>query len=210
MDVQLSTATTFSSFFSDMPWLATPRDRSTDFIEPERPRGSWGLLGGSGAAPAKMSKLQALALARKKKAEEAKTQDAGPDMQSISKKVQEFSLTKPQANDSKNTTPRLAASSGSEPVDSTGAQSTQETSPESIPEAAFRETTPPADAAEPSAFALALMGSAPVPSSSRNQYPVPYMSFTTSVADAFSEPSPDDVVLKAQSKGSLLGKRSNA
>jgi len=193
-----------------MPWLAIPQDRVTDFIEPERPRGSWGLLGGSGAAPAKMSKLQALALARKKKAEEAKTQDAGPDMQSIPKKVQELSLVESQANGSKNAAPGLTVSSGSAPTDSADTQSTQETIPEGIPKVALQEIAPAADAAEPSAFAQALMGSTPVPSFSRNQYPVPYMSFTTSIADAFSEPSPDDVVLKAQSKGSLLGKRSNA
>lgn len=56
-----------SHFFHDMPWGNIPKHRETTFIPPPMPRG--GLLGGSGAPP-KMSKLQALAAARKKKVEE--------------------------------------------------------------------------------------------------------------------------------------------
>lgn len=55
--------------FQDMPWGNIPKNRETTFIPPMLPRG--GLLGGSGAPP-KLSKLQALAAARKKKAEEKK------------------------------------------------------------------------------------------------------------------------------------------
>ncbi|KAH6618128.1 hypothetical protein B0J18DRAFT_436557 [Chaetomium sp. MPI-SDFR-AT-0129] len=55
--------------FQDMPWGNIPKSRETTFIPPMLPRG--GLLGGSGAPP-KLSKLQALAAARKKKAEEKK------------------------------------------------------------------------------------------------------------------------------------------
>lgn len=58
-----------SSLFQDMPWGNVPKHRQATFIPPSTPRG--GLLGGSGAQP-KMSKLQALAAARKKKAEEKK------------------------------------------------------------------------------------------------------------------------------------------
>jgi elongation factor 1 alpha-like protein len=74
----LSTAVSFahrtwnSDFFQDMPWGNIPKHRETTFIAPPLPRG--GLLGGSGAPP-KMSKLQALAAARKKKAEEKKAID---------------------------------------------------------------------------------------------------------------------------------------
>jgi elongation factor 1 alpha-like protein len=64
--------TSTSHFFQDMPWGNIPKHRETTFIAPQMPRG--GLLGGSGAPP-KMSKLQALAAARKKKAEEKKAID---------------------------------------------------------------------------------------------------------------------------------------
>lgn len=67
--VTSSFAGTHESFFSDMPWLDVPQHRTTTFLEPIRPRG--GLLGGGDGAP-KMSKLQALAAARKKKTEEKK------------------------------------------------------------------------------------------------------------------------------------------
>jgi elongation factor 1 alpha-like protein len=60
-------APSFSLFFRDMPWGNIPKHRETTFIPPSMPRG--GLLGGAGAPP-KMSKLQALAAARKKKLEE--------------------------------------------------------------------------------------------------------------------------------------------
>ncbi|KAL1836617.1 hypothetical protein VTJ49DRAFT_4878 [Mycothermus thermophilus] len=53
--------------FHDMPWGNVPAHRATTFLPPPIPRG--GLLGGSGTA-SKMSKLQALAAARKKKAQE--------------------------------------------------------------------------------------------------------------------------------------------
>jgi elongation factor 1 alpha-like protein len=64
--------TSTSHLFQDMPWGNIPKHRETTFIAPQMPRG--GLLGGSGAPP-KMSKLQALAAARKKKAEEKKAID---------------------------------------------------------------------------------------------------------------------------------------
>ncbi|KFA63578.1 hypothetical protein S40285_04114 [Stachybotrys chlorohalonatus IBT 40285] len=55
--------------FSDMPWLNTPQHRQAVFLEPPRPRG--GLLGGGEGTP-KMSKLQALAAARKRNKEDQK------------------------------------------------------------------------------------------------------------------------------------------
>ncbi|KAL2264661.1 hypothetical protein VTJ83DRAFT_7171 [Remersonia thermophila] len=61
------TGPSLAHLFHDMPWGNVPAHRSTTFVPPLTPRG--GLLGGSGTAP-KMSKLQALAAARKKKAQE--------------------------------------------------------------------------------------------------------------------------------------------
>src|ERR1700709_1407075 len=61
----------FAEFFKDSPWLNIPPERQTIFLAPLYPRG--GLLGGSSDGTPKMSKLQALAAARKKKAQEQKT-----------------------------------------------------------------------------------------------------------------------------------------
>jgi elongation factor 1 alpha-like protein len=70
--VSFKSRVSLAYLFRDMPWGNIPMHRQTTFIPPRMPRG--GLLGGSGAPP-KMSKLQALAAARKKKAEEKKAID---------------------------------------------------------------------------------------------------------------------------------------
>lgn len=199
-----------------MPWLSVPNDRRTVFIEP--PRSSGGLLGGSGVS-GKMSKLQALAAARKKKAEGRKTEnqkpqipadEVAPDMDQKQNKPPfgntAARLDSGESMRSRKILPkfedRTTLDGSTEQQDSTPAQAISKLSITTEP-----CLDPPALAA-PSAFAQTLLGpsmgwAAPVP---RNQYPVPYMCFTSSVADAFSEPSPDDVVLTAQSKGSLLAK----
>ncbi|KAJ3580253.1 hypothetical protein NPX13_g315 [Xylaria arbuscula] len=201
-----------AEFFQDMPWLSVPNDRRTIFIEPPPPPG--GLLGGSSSS-GKMSKLQALAAARKKKAEDRKsenqkpkitTDDVSPAMDKgqtkcLSGKVTAVlgsrehirPLTSLPKSEDKTTLDRSAEQTDSAP--------TEAISTLSIMADSHRD---PLALAAPSAFAQTLLGSstgwiAPVP---RNQYPVPYMSLTSSVADAFSEPSPDDVVLTAQSKAS--------
>ncbi|KAM0316730.1 hypothetical protein ACHAPQ_011245 [Fusarium lateritium] len=77
-------------YFDDMPWLNVPRERQADFVEPERPRG--GLLGG-GEGITKMSKLQALAAARKKKIDEKK------ELERVEQGVQNLSVHDSQKDD---------------------------------------------------------------------------------------------------------------
>jgi elongation factor 1 alpha-like protein len=65
--------------------------------------------------------------------------------------------------------------------------------------------------AEPSAFAQTLLGSVavePQPPATKF-FALPYMAYCPSLADAFAKPSPDDVVLAAQAKGSIAGKGKN-
>ncbi|KAI1493889.1 hypothetical protein F5X96DRAFT_676780 [Biscogniauxia mediterranea] len=219
----------FASFFSDMPWQGIPKQRETVFIEPVRPRG--GLLGGAGA-PGKMSKLQALAAARKKKADEQKS-----DENLVQKTAQEMArLSLPRTSpDSvkpgvKSSTMAIGSGSSSVPQGLDGVAEEKPTEPnrsrlrekqshtqspsqdhgtdiaataQSV-DIEFQSVVGYAEPAAPSAFAQALLGPAHISTSSgpRNQYLFPYMSYTSSVADAFSEPSPDDLVLTAQSKAS--------
>ncbi|KAJ8122234.1 hypothetical protein ONZ43_g1521 [Nemania bipapillata] len=201
-------------FFHDMPWLNIPNERRTNFIEPSHLRG--GLLGGSSSS-GKVSKLQALAAARKKKAEEQKlesrktalpTNDAThktprDQVKSVSGALVERSSGGRQEITSLpiRTAPKVNLSSDGM---TSGADSV--TLQTSTPNLAPTTGLPlePLELAAPSAFAQTLLGLSasrftPVP---RKHYPLPYMSFTSSVADAFSEPSPDDVVLAAQSKAS--------
>lgn len=204
-----------------MPWLNIPNDRRTIFVEPSRKCG--GLLGGSSSL-GKMSKLQALAAARKKKAEEQKlenrntssgTKKAVPDAAKehaapISGALVERSSSRQDIKSLPiHTTAQIYPSQdrATHELNHKAIQTQVSKSP-----AAVDSLIEPLALATPSAFAQTLLGSsisssAPVP---RNHYPIPYMSLTSSVADAFSEPSPDDVVLTAQSKGSLLAKKVQA
>jgi elongation factor 1 alpha-like protein len=213
------------SFFHDMPWLNVPNNRRTVFIEPARPCG--GLLGGSSSS-GKMSKLQALAAARKKKAEDQKLEN-----QKIQPTTKE--KTPVTAKQTARPTSGFLAERSNARQDTMAAKALPIHTKTEIPSTpdgmsegpgnfpgktcipdssstADLASLEPVELAAPSAFARTLLGSAmsspaPVP---RNQYPIPYMTLTSSLADAFSEPSPDDVVLAAQSKGSLLAKKVQA
>ncbi|GAW13989.1 hypothetical protein ANO14919_033810 [Xylariales sp. No.14919] len=202
-----------AGFFYDMPWLNIPDGRRTVFIEPYRPIG--GLLGGSSSS-GKMSKLQALAAARKKKAQDQRLENR--KVQSPEKDAALETAKEPNKPISGILAARLGGREDEKPLPiqtNPQVKSTPDKATE-CPDIAITQastsgvsttTNPPFDPfdlAAPSAFAQTLLGpstswAAPVP---RNQYPIPYMSLTSSVTDAFSEPSPDDVVLIAQSKAS--------
>ncbi|KAI1329402.1 hypothetical protein F5Y16DRAFT_397321 [Xylariaceae sp. FL0255] len=199
-----------TSFFHDMPWLNVPDIRCTTFIEPYRPPG--GLLGGTG----KMSKLQALAAARKKKADEQKLDAPQPTPSVV---FQSPNLESNKENRNPATLPaRMRALKLNEPTPVTAATppaalesfdgASQETSGPPDDMDVDTDVDPPAPepclAAAPSAFAQTLFSDTTrkTPPMPQFQYPMPYMSFVPSIADAFSEPSPDDVVLAAQSKAS--------
>jgi len=210
------TAGPLSYVFRDMPWGNIPKGRETVFIPPPRPRG--GLLGGSGSG-SKMSKLQQLAAARKKKAEEKGAQDkveqTRSQMSSLS--VDESSRNKENQSLAGAFGKRLKTSEstaeGRNPlavVEPSRPGATQP--PENIPsqkDLVVGISSPVAlEIAQPSAFAQTLFGgSSDTPKRKRLEFfPLPYMDSAPSAMDAFSRPSPDDVVMAAQAKGSLLGK----
>ncbi|KAI1649374.1 P-loop containing nucleoside triphosphate hydrolase protein [Daldinia loculata] len=212
----------FAGFFSDMPWLNIPKDRETTFIVPSQPRS--GLLGGA-STDGKVSKLQALAAARKKKAEDRKLDEK--QLQDATQKLSNLSTTPTQPESSKEnarptaTTPRGTTGFRSASIASIS-QRTESKSPNVVEDEVQGQpeknstgpTNPPAfanplqpavsfEAAAPSPFAQALLGSinGSINSVPRT-YPFPYINLTSSVTDAFSAPSPDDVVLAAQSQAS--------
>lgn len=199
-----------SYLFRDMPWGNIPKHRETTFIPPPIPRG--GLLGGSDAPP-KMSKLQALAAARKKKAEEKSA--AQDKVEQTRTKMTELSVGDTPVK--KKTVP-LAGAFGKrlKTSESTAqgrvpltASEPKRSEPSQPPDEAVQELedVPTIDKAQRSAFAETLFASLSDACSPKWQesYSL-YADLPASVLEAFSQPSPDDVVLAAQAKGSLLRK----
>ena len=194
-----------ATFFADMPWMNIPEDRRTVFIKPQHARGG-GLLGGS-SAPPKMSKLQALAAARKRKAEgkksEAVQEETVPkepaQTDAVQRGVARMRIAQEDANRSPSSAiPTAHADTGSVPppaLDGTS-ESREETA---------ASPAPPVPKAQPSAFAQALLNNDSASEAPSRLYPPPWMAYTTpdALQEAFSKPSPDDVVLAAQSQGSM-------
>jgi len=197
----------FQDFFKDTPWLNIPSERQVTFIAPLYPRG--GLLGGSSDGAPKMSKLQALAAARRKKAQEQKFSGStgveqpmanltlDPSTKSGEQKAGSSSRGFPQRK-RKDTNPHEKMPT---PIEREPTQSSQDEPME----------TPPLDQAEPSAFANTMFSSTSQPSSRQHPdslFTLPYnASKPTIVTDPFAGPSPDDVVMAAQSKGSTISAR---
>ncbi len=218
-----------AAFFRDMPWLKVPKERQTIFVEPARHRGG-GLLGGAGEG-SKMSKLQALAAARKKKAESSrKSHDGGDGRDEAGDKLKELSLrdaggleaSKGKVEEREGPAKRRRLGAEAEPRahdTSTGDKKTKspvQHSREDDGDSMELDRGPgpgpegtEALIARPSAFARTLFASASEhPSGPRvERFPLPYLALAPScIEDAFSGPSPDDAVLAAQAKGSLSGK----
>lgn len=203
------------SVFQDMPWLNTPQHRQTVFIEPTRPRG--GLLGGGDGAP-KMSKLQALAAARKKKTEEKKntpkaeaTNGAEGDMKRLSladKKENERPgfVKRQKTSDHDSSIPQnLQPQPAAAPVAAAPSPPERAVSDVEMKTSHNEDEAVIAAAVAPSAFARTLFGSAP-PKPQRDVFSMPYANSSSFVATAFAKPSPDDVVLTAQAQGSNFTK----
>lgn len=211
----------YRSFFDDMPWLGTPQDRQAVFIEPWRPRG--GLLGGGTQGTAGMSKLQKLAAARKKKNDEKKENDkTGQVQEGFSKLAISEASAKEDRRPVASLAKRQKLSSGFR-ASAQQAHDTPECEVEDLGNQGGKESTVvpsrhPGDEsdqaaemapvrASPSAFARTLFGSAPEPKTTGwDVLPMPYTSSSSFSAKIFSEPSPDDIVLAAQSKGSNYGR----
>ncbi|KAF2098277.1 hypothetical protein NA57DRAFT_66631 [Rhizodiscina lignyota] len=205
---QRDTATT-RDFFYDVPWLHVPHQRLGHLsLVPQIPKG--GLLGGSG----KSSKLAALAAARRKKEEDKKTTSPSVENQSPDRAISLLdrlgkkdalpirgsdspSKTAPPEGRKISLRPKPAPVEAKEPSPSIEEQ--EEASPvESYPIANIK--------ADPSTFAEAMLGLSrgdfsPSPQQSRNtnrRSSIKVHDF--SISNAFSGPSPDDVVLTAQAK----------
>lgn len=193
----------FAEFFKDTPWLNVPADRQAVFISPLSPRG--GLLGGASDGAPKMSKLQALAAARKKKAQDEKSHGslgverpmAGLGIRS-EEKSSESSATKPGLRSfpirkRKDSNPHEKSPTKPQHKDRSLDQAHDEP----------LETTA-LDQAPPSAFASTMFSSTSQPSRQpENLFTLPYTASVSSPStDPFAGPSPDDVVIAAQSKGS--------
>lgn len=225
-----SMSATLQSEFNDMPWLNVPQSRQATLIAPNEPRG--GLLGGAGEAP-KMSKLQALAAARKKKNDEKKEQAKTSQTESGMKRLSIADESQKENNKaSPSPAKRLrgsdvqASSHGTRegsktanipiqlqhgsPLNTEMVSTDQETKEESQSSPVPREEEPtaPAPKSAPSAFAKTLFGSAPDSRQANRPdfYAMPYASSSSFLATAFSDPSPDDIVLAAQAKGSNFGR----
>jgi len=187
-------------FFKDMPWLHTAQDRQATFIAPLYPRG--GLLGGSSDGAPKMSKLAALAASRKKKAQEQKT-GGGTGV--------EAPLAKLTLDSSKSTDQKASFSRGfpqrkrkdSKPHEKAPTPVERESPKDESQDIPME--TPPLDQAEPSAFAN-IMFSTPSKASPKPDsfFTLPYNAKPITSTDPFAGPSPDDVVMAAQSKGSTI------
>lgn len=223
----------YAHLFHDMPWLSIPKHRETVFIAPPQVMG--GLLGGAGAAP-KSSKLQALAAARRKKTEEKKPDD---QVEAATQKIRALDIATPAASfddstvaamqqrkrkqdDTSTSSDQSLPGSKRQPINAdrprpatnTTHQGISSPSDEARPrEDSMEQGLPEAPASEPSAFASVLFGADPMTHNRPriSHFPLPYLSFAPdSVADAFSGPSPDDVVFAAQAKGSIVGKAKKA
>lgn len=205
-----------SQLFRDMPWGNVPRHREAILIPPPLSRG--GLLGGSGAPP-KMSKLQALAAARKKKAEE-KSASQDKVEQTRAKMTELVVSESSAAGESSHLagafSKRLKTSESTAqgrlplvPSEPTRAEPSERLAFGHPAEDGTAQLPGDSvvDKAQQSAFAQTLFGypSDTFKGERQESYSL-YADLPLSVLDAFSQPSPDDVVLAAQAKGSLLGK----
>jgi elongation factor 1 alpha-like protein len=163
-----------------------------------------------------MSKLQALAAARKKKAQEAKASEST----GIEKPLADLKITGDMSSDfTLSTSSHSAASNTSKPTsrgfpvrkrkDSNEHERPKKLpSPKQAPEPL--QPKPPAvisdaDQGEPSAFASTMFGNRPEASRQphTNLFTLTFAANTSSTAtNPFAGPSPDDIVIAAQSKGS--------
>ncbi|KAL9125893.1 MAG: hypothetical protein Q9217_004966 [Psora testacea] len=209
-----------TDFFNDSPWLNVPGDRKARIlIEPSYPRGR--LLGGSsrqGDVPPK-TKLAALAAARRK--ENQKTKEAQLETSAVallgklsikshtsdSTRTLDHDSTNPKAFQAERDRNLRKYASQSHGVSNPPSTEPEGLDPPSSAETAEVAESPPATivpVASPSFFARAMFGP-PAPGSgygtcfTHSSLLALSASEANANHDAFAGPSPDDVVLKAQS-----------
>lgn len=195
-------ATSPKDYFFDMPWGNIPRHRQSEF-EPPLFRG--GLLGGSSDGTPKMSKLQALAAARKKKAQEQKSSgEAGVEKPMAELSIASNATTAKSGQEGTPSKPAARSFPLRKRKDSNPHEKIQKPpTPEEEVKVVEEEPAIELDDAPPSAFASTMFGRSDSP---RKRKPPPVFSMPYNVAstvvnlDPFAGPSPDDVVMAAQSQ----------
>lgn len=205
---EIPSESTLRDFFFDMPWSNVPPARQTIFVDPLY-RG--GLLGGSGDGAPKMSKLQALAAARKKKAQEQKSSgDAGMEKPMAELSINEKTTTTPKPAETESTKSTTRSFPMRKRKDSNPHEKVEK--PPSVDEEESKmvgddnkeiQNIPEPDHAEPSAFASTMFSRTNSPQKKKPPpgFSMPYnMASPNPPTDPFSGPSPDDVVLAAQSQ----------
>jgi len=223
-----STRLSAADFFADTPWLEIHPERLGNIsVEPVFPRG--GLLGGSFSGAKPQSKLAALAAARKKAAEDKKraaengqdAHDVMPDEETNSTIVMDRLSALKKNTSSPSVQPATSAMKNLSLRTYPKRQKLEEPEPEPVvpepvPVESLELEKPKGPTAEeltapPSVFARTMLGSSsnplskPRPASttgSASLFTMPYPHDPKQTNDPFAGPSPDDVVIKAQTKGS--------
>lgn len=206
---------TATDFFKDTPWFNIPTERKGRILlEPLYPQG--GLLGGSG----KPSKLAALAAARRKATQEDKSTGAAlapQDAKAIAETVPRLANMSIEPSD-----PAVVAIQLSPPIvqyrhisiPSNGSgqkpgSDTNDTIETVAPAKEYLKTSREHVGcidiqAPPSAFAKTMLGAHAERVTEDNTHSSRYFSLPSNTDNnTFTGPSPDDVVLKAQAKGSV-------
>ncbi|WYZ37875.1 hypothetical protein EsH8_II_001381 [Colletotrichum jinshuiense] len=202
-----------ASYFHGIPWMNVPKHREAVFVPPSPLPG--GLLGG-GEGP-KLSKLQALAAARKKKTDVKKPDDK---VDRAEKRMSTLAINESKDNERPGSSilakrQKLSEDSASTSGLSTPVSQPQPKEPVSDPSGMDVDPTNQSSSTNdeqaeddcfvvpstrPSAFAQTLFGPAQDTAAASQTYTLPYMDSSTFVPSAFSQPSPDDIVFAAQAK----------
>ncbi|KAF4831530.1 HBS1-like protein [Colletotrichum tropicale] len=199
---------TAASYFHGISWMGIPQSRQAILTPPQPLPG--GLLGG-GEGP-KLSKLQALAAARKKKTDVKKDDDK---VDRAEKRMSSLAITEPSSKESGSgllaKRQKLSGESTPQPSATSQLQTSSSDAPSGMDVDLAQETPAGKDeltqddcfvvpSTRPSAFAQTLFGPSQDSADASQTYSMPYTTSSSFVPSAFTQPSPDDIVLAAQAK----------
>ncbi|KAI8186658.1 HBS1-like protein [Colletotrichum sp. SAR 10_65] len=207
-DVPRIASLTAASYFHGISWMGVPQSRQAILTPPQPLPG--GLLGG-GEGP-KLSKLQALAAARKKKTDVKKDDDK---IDRAEKRMSSLAITEPSSKESGSGLLAKRQKLSGESTPQPSATSQLQTSSSDVPsgmDVDLAQETPAGNdeltqddcfvvpSTRPSAFAQTLFGPSQDSADASQTYSMPYTTSSSFVPSAFTQPSPDDIVLAAQAK----------
>ncbi|KAI8165979.1 HBS1-like protein [Colletotrichum sp. SAR 10_70] len=199
---------TAASYFHGISWMGVPQSRQAILTPPQPLPG--GLLGG-GEGP-KLSKLQALAAARKKKTDVKKDDDK---VDRAEKRMSSLAITEPSSKEGGSgllaKRQKLSGESTPQPSATSQLQTSSSDAPSGMDVDLAQETPTGKDeltqddcfvvpSTRPSAFAQTLFGPSQDSADASQTYSMPYTTSSSFVPSAFTQPSPDDIVLAAQAK----------